>query len=92
MDDQRFDAFSRALAQSRRSLFAFSLAAAGSALGISLAEAGKKKKKKHKKKKDDCLETACVDPDSVCNPGGSPCCDCYVCSYDGEEYRCRADS
>ena len=91
MDEHRFDAFSRDLAQSRRSVFAVSLAAVGGALGISLAEAGKGKKKKKKKKKNkDCVETACIDPGSTCNPHGSPCCHCFYCRNDGDGYYCRS--
>lgn len=91
MDDRRFDAFSRDLAQSRRSVFALSLAAAGSALGLSLAEAGKKHKKKKKKKNNNknCLETECVEPGASCNPYGSDCCDCTYCRTNGDRYFCR---
>ena len=69
-------------------LFGAALAASGLDRGLQPASAGGKKgkkKKKKKKKKPDCDRPLCVDIGNVCNPSGSPCCECGVCRRNESE-------
>lgn len=97
MEGRQFDSFARSLVQSRRSFLGLGL---GVTIGIAplLGDAKKHRhKKKTKKKKKKCLDFAdgeCQGFGELCNPFGSPCCNCVSCiaqSFDIDEpviYKC----
>lgn len=68
MDSSQFDAFTTALARSRRTLLGSAMAATGTAIGVT-GMAGKKKKKKCKAPTTKCGKKACCQPGQVCTNG-----------------------
>lgn len=77
MEAHQFDEFVRSLSRSRRAFLGL-----GVTLGISPLLADAKRHKKKKKKKKKCLDFAdgeCQSFGDLCNPYGSPCCNCVPC-------------
>jgi hypothetical protein len=78
MDGTQFDALSRSLTQSRRSLLGGALALAGGWLGVANTEARNKRKKKgkHRKKPKQLVfnQYGCVDVGQPCRGDSTNCC------------------
>ena len=90
MEPEIFDTLTRTLESTKTRRLAMSgllgpgLAAVVCRFTTSDIAAKHKKKKKHKKKPNACAAAAgeCIQEDNICNPFGSPCCDCLECLPD----------